>query len=30
MGRVGEVKSKVVPMHIMTAYGEWRNRSTHS
>lgn len=30
MGRVGEVKSKVVPIHIMTAYGEWRNSSTHS
>jgi hypothetical protein len=30
MGRVGEVKSKIVPVHIMTACGEWRNSSTHS
>jgi len=29
MGRVGKVKSKVVPMCIMTAYGEWRKSSTH-
>jgi hypothetical protein len=25
MGRDGEVKSKVVRLHIMTAHGEWRN-----
>ena len=30
MDRVGEVKSKIVPMHVMTAYREWRNSSTHS
>jgi hypothetical protein len=30
MGRVGEVKNKIVPMRIITAYQEWRNSSTHS
>jgi hypothetical protein len=30
IGEVGEVKSKVVTLRIMTACGEWRNNSTHS